>query len=92
MSMPDTAVAYRKTLNGVLLNEDTFGRRTGVPDYLLISHELLAQMTTPNIMLTEDPLVLKDRLLVSVKTTHTVNIDKKSLSRERWWRCGGEHR
>jgi len=71
-----SVVAYRKTLNGVLLNEDTFGKRTGAPDYLLISHELLAQLTTPNVMLTEDALVLKDRLLVSVKTTHTVNMDK----------------
>jgi hypothetical protein len=71
-----SVVAYRKILNGVLLNEDTFGKRTGVPDYLLISHELLAQLTTPNVMLTEDALVLKDRLLVSVKTTHTVNMDK----------------
>jgi len=69
-------LAYRKTLNGVLLNEDTFGKLTGAPDYLLISHELLAQITTPNIMLTDDALVLKDRLLVSVKTTHTVNLDK----------------
>jgi len=69
-------VAYRKTLNGVLLNEDTFGKRTGAPDYLLISHELLAQLTTPNVMLTDDPLVVKDRLLASVKTTHTVNLDK----------------
>lgn len=71
-----SVVAYRKTLNGVLLNTDTFGKRTGVPDYLLISHELLAQLTTPNVMLTDEPLVLRDRLLASVKTTHTVNLDK----------------
>jgi len=77
-----SVIAYRKTLNGVLLNEDTFGKLTGVPDYLLISHELLAQMTTPVIMLTDDPLVLKDRLLVSVKSTHTINLDK-NLYQER---------
>jgi hypothetical protein len=71
-----SVLAYRKTLNGVLLNEDTFGKRTGAPDYLLISHELLAQLTTPNVMLTDDSLVLRDRLLASVKTTHTVNVDK----------------
>jgi hypothetical protein len=71
-----SVVAYRKTLNGILLNEDTFGKLTGAPDYLLISHELLAQLTTPNVMLTDEPLVLRDRLLASVKTTHTVNLDK----------------
>jgi hypothetical protein len=71
-----SVLAYRKTLNGVLLNEDTFGKRTGAPDYFLISHELLAQLTTPNVMLTDDFLVLRDRLLASVKTTHTVNLDK----------------
>jgi len=71
-----SVIAYRKTLNGFLLNEDKFGRRTGSPDYLLISHELLAQITVPAVMLTDDPLVVQDRLLASVKTTHTVNIDK----------------
>jgi hypothetical protein len=69
-------LAYRKTLNGVLLNVDTFGNLTGKPDYLLISHELLAQMTVPAVMLTDDPLVVKERLNTSVKTTHTVNLDK----------------
>jgi hypothetical protein len=69
-------VAYRKTLNGVNLNTNSFGERTGRPDYLLISHELLAQLTTPNVMLTDDKLVVKSRLDMSVKTIHTVNIDK----------------
>jgi hypothetical protein len=72
-----SVVAYRKTLNGVLLNTDTFGKRTGVPDFLLISHELLAQFTVPVIMLTNDFLVVQERLIQSAKTTHTVNIDKE---------------
>jgi len=71
-----SVVAYRKTLNGVLLNTDIFGQLTGVPDFLLISHELLAQLNTPNVMLTNDPLVVQERLLTSVKSIHTVNIDK----------------
>jgi hypothetical protein len=71
-----SVIAYRKTLNGVLLNTNTFGERTGAPDYFLISHELLAQLTVPTVMLAEDALVLRDRLLASAKTTHTVNQDK----------------
>jgi len=71
-----SVIAYRKTLNGVLLNRNTFGELTGAPDYLLISHELLAQITIPKIMLTDDVLVVRDRLLAAVKTTHTVNVDR----------------
>jgi len=72
-----SVIAYRKTLNGVILNTDKFGQLTGVPDLLLISHELLAQLTTPNVMLTDDALVVKERLACAVKTIHTVNIDKE---------------
>jgi len=71
-----SVLAYRKTLNGVLLNRDTFGELTGRPDYFLISHELLAQLTVPTVMLADDILVVKSRLTMSVKTMHTVNIDK----------------
>jgi len=72
-----SVIAYRKTLNGVLLNTDKFGKRTYAPNLLLISHELLAQLTTPNVMLTDELLVVRDRLAASVKTIHTVNIDKE---------------
>jgi len=70
-----SVVAYRKSLNGVLLNTDKFGERTGVPSFSIISHELLAQLTVPTVMYADDAQVVKDRLAISAKTTHTVNVD-----------------
>jgi hypothetical protein len=72
-----SVIAYRKTLNGVLLNTDKFGKRTNAPNILLISHELLAQLTTPNVMLTDEASVVRDRLAAAVKSIHTVNVDKE---------------
>jgi len=70
-----SVIAYRKSLNGVLLNTDKFGQRTGVPTYSMISHELLAQLTVPTVMYADDWKIVQDRLAVAAKTTHTVNVD-----------------
>jgi len=71
-----SVIACRKTLNGILINRNSFEELTGVPDYLLISHELLSQVTTPKIMMADDALVVSDRLAAALKTTHTVNVDR----------------
>jgi len=70
-----SVIAYRKSLNGVLLNVDKFGEHTGAPSYSMISHELLAQLTVPTVMYADDAEVVKGRLAIAAKTTHTVNID-----------------
>ncbi len=66
---------YQKTLNGRNVRRDTFGDLAKC-EPMLISFELLSQLTTPLIMLARDQITAWDRMEASAKTTHTVNIDK----------------
>jgi len=69
-------VQYSHTLNGRNIRRNTFGDLAKA-DPMLISFELLSQITTPTIMLARDALTAWDRMEASAKSTHTVNIDKR---------------
>jgi len=68
-------VRYQHTLNGVSVRRDTFGRLAEAA-HMLISFELLSQLTTPLVMLARDQVTAWERMETSAKSTHTVNIDK----------------
>lgn len=69
-------IKHVRSLNGVCINQDFNGIVTGEPSFLLMSHELLSQLTVPTIMLADDIETVRQRVLASAKTTHTVNIDR----------------
>jgi hypothetical protein len=68
-------VAYSHTLNGSNVRRDMFGRLAKAA-HMLISFELLSQLTTPLVMLARDQETAWERMETSAKSTHTVNIDK----------------
>jgi len=68
-------VSYQYTLNGRNVRRDTFGRLARAA-HMLISFELLSQLTTPLVMLARDQETAWERMETSAKSTHTVNIDK----------------
>jgi hypothetical protein len=68
-------VRYQYTLNGVNVRRDTFGCLAEAA-HMLISFELLSQLTTPLVMLARDQETAWERMETSAKSTHTVNIDK----------------
>ncbi len=68
-------VKYTHTLNGRNVRRDAFGD-LAPSNLMLISFELLSQLTTPLVMLARDQVTAWDRMEASAKSTHTINIDK----------------
>jgi hypothetical protein len=68
-------VCYRYTLNGCNVRRDMFGRLAEAA-HMLISFELLSQLTTPLVMLARDQETAWERMETSAKATHTVNVDR----------------
>jgi hypothetical protein len=68
-------VRYQYTLNGRNVRRDIFGR-LALAAHMLISFELLSQLTTPLVMLARDQETAWERMETSAKATHTVNVDR----------------
>jgi len=69
-------VEYTIRLNGRLINKDYWGELTNRPGQMLISMELLAQLSTPTCMQSTDELTTQKRLESFAKSHHAVNLDK----------------
>jgi len=68
-------VKYTYTLNGINIRRDVFGKLNEA-DLMLVSFELLSQLTTPLVMLSRDQNTAWERMETLAKSTHTVNVDK----------------
>jgi len=69
-------VEYTIRLNGRLINKDVWGKLTHRPGQMLISMELLAQLSTPTCMQSTDEKTVQMRLESFAKSHHAVNTDK----------------
>jgi len=69
-------VEYSIRLNGRLINKDVWGQLTHRPGQMLISMELLAQLSTPTCMQSFDEKTTQGRLQAFAKSSHVTNIDK----------------
>jgi hypothetical protein len=69
-------VEYAIRLNGRLINKDIWGKLTCQPGQMLISMELLAQLSTPTCMQSIDEKTTQARLQSFAKSSHFTNIDK----------------